>query len=260
MHAAALLLLASLVDSMPKTPAAPPLQGRYGLLMDVGARVELPGVGPLDATYRSLLIVDVQTKADGKTVQKHRTCDVQLDEDMPLVQVVVPPAAVQALKARTDPVTLGDDGETYRADMGRRDIGFVSSTGRMPQNGDDASIVDPDGDGAPGVTLKLNLPVGGLDVHYVQRDHAVLHGRVLSPDLVEGAIEVRALEQNVLSTSPSLPDPKVSITPKRDQSTFKLFRIAPDASCGELVSTWRQKLADAQQARGAAGEAVARQP
>lgn len=259
MHAAALLLLASLVDSIPKT-AAPPLQGRYGLLMDVGARVELPGVGPLDATYRSLLLVDIEQGRDGKIVQRHRTCDVVLDEDMALVQVVVPAAAVQSLKARTEPVSLGDDGETYRADLGRRDIGFVTSQGRMPRDAEDPAIVDPDRDGAPGVTLKLNLPVGGLDVHFVQRDHAVLHGRVLSPDLVEGAIEVRALEQNVLSTSPSLPEPKVSITPKRDQSTFKLFRIDQGASCSELKSTWQQKLADAQRARAATGAAVASQP
>ena len=102
MHAAALLLLASLVDSIPKT-AAPALQGRYGLLMDVGARVELPGVGPLDATYRSLLIVDVEQTKDGRLVQKHRTCDVVLDEDMVLVQVVVPPAPVHCVRSKVDP-------------------------------------------------------------------------------------------------------------------------------------------------------------
>lgn len=259
MDAAALLLLASLVDALPKEAPDPVLQGRYGLIMDVGARVELPGIGPTDAKYKSLLVVDIETKADGRTVQKHRTCDVTIDEDMPLVEAIVPAAAVQSLKPRTQPLSVG--GDAYRADLGRRDIGFVSSSGRMPTAADDPAVIDPDADGAPGVTLKLAMPVGGLDVHFVQRDHAVLAGRVLSPELVEGDIEVKALEQNVLGTSPSLPDPKVVIVPKRDEAKFKLFKIGADDGCAELKSGWKQKLADAEtKTRGAAGAALARQP
>lgn len=261
MHAVALLLASALVDVMPaEAPEDASLAGRYGLVLDVGARVDLPGVGPLDAQYQSLLLVDVERRADGRVVHRHRTCDVVIKEDMPLIEAVVPPAALQSLRARTDPVTLGPQG-AYRADLGRRDIGFVSSTDRMPKHRDDPAVLDPDGDGEPGVTLKLNLPVGGIDVHFVQRDHAVLVGRVLSPDLVEGSIDVRALEQNVLSTSPSLPDPQVVIVPKRDQATFKLFRVDAGADCRALKQTWQQQLAAAvAKTRGAEAEALARQP
>ncbi len=262
MNATALLLLAALVDVLPAAaPPNVPMTGRFGLLLDVGARADLPGVGPTDATYRSVLLVDITQSDDGRITQRHSTCDVAIDQNVPMVDMLVPAAAVQSLKPRTYNITMtpqSDGTIAYAADLGRRDIGFVSSTGRMPTVADDAGVTDPDKDGEPGITLRMNLPIGGLDVYVLQRDHAVLHGRVMGPDLVQGMIEVKALEQTVLGTSPSLPEPKVSITPKRDQAKFYLFRVDDDASCGQLKGGWKGMLQSAQaKTQGSAGHGLA---
>jgi hypothetical protein len=262
MNASALLLLAALVDVVPAAePPNVPLTGRFGLLLDVGAKADLPGVGLTDATYRSVLLVDIKQGEDGKITQRHSTCDVVIDQSVPMVDMLVPAAAVQSLKPRAYGITMApqsDGSWSYGADLGRRDIGFVSS-GKMPTTADDAGVIDPDKDGEPGVTLRMKLPFGGLDVYVLQRDHAVLRGRVMSPDLAEGAIEVKALEQQVLGTSPQLGEQKVSITPKRDAAKFSLFRVDDDTTCAQLKGGWQGMLQSAQGTPASVGRGLARQ-
>jgi hypothetical protein len=198
------------------------------------ARVRM--VGRTRSVATSLLLVDLQ-RGKGGWVQSHRVCEARVDSGSALAELIVPRAFVGALAPRSYRAVLGSAGARYTADMGVEAIGFdpglTGST--LPRDPTHPGVQDPDGDGEPGVTLRLRVAgLGSARLFVVQRSHLLLDGRRVAPDRFEGTVEVRLQEQHTLGADPGIFRQNPSIRADPSRSGFTLVRIPPASGCEEL--------------------------
>ena len=77
--------------------------------------------------------------------------------------MIFPDKFVAALAKHTYPIQIERDaqGWRYRADLGVERIGYRadSADGKLPTKIDDPAVYDWDGDGHPGATLRLSVPL-----------------------------------------------------------------------------------------------------
>src|SRR5690606_14696021 len=114
---------------------------------------------------------------------------------------------IAALGVRSSPIVLRHDGAAWRyaADLGFEHVGYRAN-GRdepLPRDAADPRVVDADGDGHPGATLRLTI--AGLadgELYVVQRGHSTLAGRVVARGQAAGRIDVRLFEQALLGADP----------------------------------------------------------
>jgi hypothetical protein len=214
--------------------------GTYRLEMIMASRARLPFFGSSESASQSISLVEIHQNGT-ELIQSHRVCDFRVLKDSALVKMVFPEKFIASLAQPSYPVRLERDaqGWRYRADLGLEYIGYrpVATDSALPTRIDDPSVFDWDGDGFPGATLKLSVPLlpdGELFV--VQRGHSVLDGRVVGPGNIEGAIEVRVFEQRVLGAEPPFLNrsPQIEADPK--QSRFSLVAVAAGSTCESLRS------------------------
>jgi hypothetical protein len=166
-------------------------------------------------------------------------CDFRVADDTAIARIVFPKKFIASLAAPAYPIRIEGHGKgwRYRADLGIEHIGYkpMPGNGSLPTKSDDPSVYDWDGDGHPGATLKLSLPLlpdGELRV--VQRDHSVLDGRIVGNGRVEGDIDVRLFEQRIIGALPSFLNRSAEIQPDPQGSRFSITPIPPETSCETL--------------------------
>lgn len=214
--------------------------GTYRLEMIMASTTRLPFFGSSKSASKSVSLV--QIRRDGDTfIQSHRVCDFRVLEDSAMVKMVFPETFIAALANHTYPIQLERDaqGWRYRADLGIERIGYRGATGdeKLPAKVDDPAVYDWDGDGRPGATLKLSVPLlPDGELYVVQRGHSILNGRIVEPGKVEGAIEVPVFEQRVLEARPSFLNKSPEIKPEPKESRFSLTQIPDESSCDTLRS------------------------
>jgi hypothetical protein len=208
-------------------------EGRYRLEIALASRMDLPGLGEIDAATGSRSIARVQWR-DGQARQQHRVCDLWDATGASWGGVRFPPAFVAALAAPRYDVALEPvAGELrYRADLGLERIGVADGVDRLPTGPADGGVRDFDGDGRPGATLRLRIPiVPDAELWVVQRARAVLDGRIVAPGRVEGGVTVTAFEQSVIGARPGFLRHTPLSRPDGARSRFRLERVAADADC-----------------------------
>jgi hypothetical protein len=162
-----------------------------------------------------------------------------------MIKMVFPEKFVAALAKHSYPIHVEKDAEgwRYRADLGIERIGYkpTSTESRLPTKLDDASVFDWDGDGHPGATLKISVPLlPDGELYVVQRGQSILNGRITRPGRIEGSIEVRSFEHRVLGAWPSFLNRSPEIVPDRDGSRFTMIAIPQDSICETLRGASRQ--------------------
>jgi hypothetical protein len=212
--------------------------GRYAMELRVASTTKLPLLPSERSTTVSLMLVDIHQGRDGILQQRHHVCDVRV-EGSSSVRMTVPPAFVRALGSRQYPVQLrsGSDQWRYVADMGLEAIGFDPRAGdQLPRNAADPRARDSDGDGNPGATVELHVPVmGRARLFIAQRSHLVLRAEAESPDRVSGRVDIRLMEQRTLGADPAMFRRTPDIRPDPDGSGFTLVRLPEGIGCGELA-------------------------
>ena len=123
-----------------------------------------------------------------------------------MIKMVFRTSSSQRLPKHTYPIQIERDtqGWLYRADLGVERIGYRADSvdGKLPTKIDDPTVYDWDGDGHPGATLRLSVPLlPDGELYVVQRGQSVLNGRVIAPGRIDGGIEVRSFEHRVLAPS-----------------------------------------------------------
>jgi len=156
-----------------------------------------------------------------------------------MVKMVFPEKFIAALANHTYPIELEKDaqGWRYRADLGLELIGYKNSAGDppLPDRIDDPAVYDWDGDGHPGATLKLSVPLlPDGELYVVQRGHSILNGRITQPGYIEGAIEYRTFEQRVLGAWPSFLNRSPKIAPDAKESRFSISPLPPGSTCDSV--------------------------
>jgi hypothetical protein len=110
----------------------------------------------------------------------------------------------------------------------------------LPSDPDDPRVFDQDGDGNPGVTIRVEGIVSG-DMYIVQRSWTRLEGALLGDGSFGGRLFFGNAQVVLDSTSPFLGDPPSS-RPLPNLSWFRIARLPEDADCAkarERAAAWR---------------------
>jgi hypothetical protein len=243
------LLLSSLmflsgVSAAQEDNPLPP--GKYRLEMILASVARLPFFGMSKSASRSVSLIEVRTDHAG-LLQRHEVCDFHVLEDSAMIKMVFPDKFVAALAKHSYPIQVekDDQGWRYRADLGLERIGYrsTSSESSLPTKLDDPSVYDWDGDGHPGATLKISVPLlPDGELYVVQRGHSILNGRITGRGRIEGNIEVRSFEHRVLGAWPGFLNRSPEIVPDPAGSRFTIIAIPQDSVCETLRGATRQPM------------------
>lgn len=232
----ACLVLPRVASAIPDEPVLSP--GLYRLEMNMATQSRIPFLGSSRSSSVSVSLVEIRRDGAG-LIQSHRVCDFRVKEDSAMVRMVFPEKFIASLARPTYSIQLEQDsaGWRYRADLGTEHIGYRPGqvNGKLPTQPDDPAVYDWDGDGRPGATLKLSVPLlPDGELYVVQRGHSILSGRLTGPGRIEGRIDIRLFEQRVLGAWPSFLNQTPEIEPDPKASWFTLTQLAPGSSCESL--------------------------
>jgi hypothetical protein len=199
----------------------------------------LPFFGTSKSASRSISLVEIRHGGGGELIQSHSVCDFRVVDDSAMIKMIFPDKFVAALAKHTYSIQVEKDaqGWRYRADLGIERIGYRLGPGdsSLPTSADDPSVYDWDGDGKPGATLKLSVPLlPDGELYVVQRGHSVLDGRIIQPGRIEGAIDVRSFEHRVLGARPGFLNKSPEIQPDLKESRFTMTQVAAGSTCDSL--------------------------
>jgi hypothetical protein len=231
-----LLLFAPARSPAQEENVLPP--GMYRLEMIMASTTKIPFFGSSKSASQSISLVEIRRDGNGIN-QNHRVCDFRVLEDSAMIKMVFPERFIAALARHRYPVKLEKDpqGWSYRADLGVERIGYRGDDANdtLPTKIDDPSVFDWDGDGHPGATLKLSVPLlPAGELYIVQRGQSILNGRIVQPGRIEGGIEVHQFDQRVLGARPGFLAKSPEIEPNAKESRFTLTQVAGDSTCESL--------------------------
>lgn len=205
--------------------------GTWRLDLVVATRAHLPILGDIRSASRNVLLVHIRPEG-GSWTQRQQVCAARVEGEAGLARTLIPRAFVASLPPRSYPIHVDGTGR-YAADPGPESVGFRGTV--LPTGAADPVVVDQDGDGAPGVSVRVEVPMfGGADVWVAQRGHSVLEGQFVDADRVEGAVDVRILQQITLGASNRLFAHSVHATPDPTRSGFTLTRVKETTTCEVL--------------------------
>ncbi|MGM0557546.1 MAG: hypothetical protein ACQEVA_14270 [Myxococcota bacterium] len=202
---------------------------------------KVPVVGEVTTDSVGYLLLDIQQDGDDLTITSE-LCDVRIDSSVKKVRTVVPQSFVEAIGTTTRRAELDrEDGQwnfvapTKYTTLGVRLRNEQHET--LPEDPDDPRVLDPDDDGKPGVTLRIEGMISG-ELYVIQRGWDVMRGTVDGQDRIDGLIEW-GNEQVLLDSSsvflgsqpPSRPHPNAK------RSFFRTTRMPDDATCSDLVES-----------------------
>jgi hypothetical protein len=218
--------------------------GTYRLEMIMASTTKIPFFGTSKSASKSVSLVEIRRDGSG-AIQNHRVCDFRVLDDSAMIKMVFPEKFIAALAKHSYPIELEKDaqGWTYRADLGIEIIGYRANGAdeKLPTKIDDAAVFDWDGDGRPGATLKLSVPLlPAGELYIVQRGQSILTGRVIQPGKIEGGIEVRQFDQRVIGARPGFLAKSPEIEPNAKESRFTLSQVSADSTCESLRGIERQ--------------------
>jgi hypothetical protein len=209
--------------------------GSYRLEMIMASISHIPFFGTSKSASKSVSLVEIRREGSG-LVQSHKVCDFRVLEDSAMIKMVFPEKFIAALNNHAYPIQLEKEaqGWQYRADLGLERIGYKAGAddGSLPTHIDDPEVYDWDGDGHPGATLRLSVPLlPDGELYVVQRGRSILNGRITHPGNVEGAIEYKVFEQRVLGAWPSFLNQSPEIVPDPTASRFSITPLPPASTC-----------------------------
>ena len=236
------LLLSLLFSHLAGGQSGSDFSGTWAQMQVTSEIAKVPFIG--EVTNRNITLLRLTQIQEGASLTvTAQICDIQVESGTSLVSLVFPEAFIDSLEVAVKPSTIEATGEGYRFFQPR----FTSLRGvrledpvadPLPTEADDPRIFDQDGDGHPGVSVRIAL-FGFIkgEVYVVQRDWNVLRGATDSLDRIDGLIEW-GLEQVILGASnpvlmarsESRPDPVA------EHSYFRTTRIAPEMDCATIVA------------------------
>lgn len=206
--------------------ASGPEPGPHLLQVDVATEAKVPVVGWVPVTTRSLVLAELARDGDGFRVTQ-RVCDVRVLGGKPAV-TTMPPALIAAIPPQVYPLSVRQEGTTLRiaADPGPTRVG---------QDGQGAPV-DFEGDGRPGATVWLDVPVlGRVEVYVAQLGHTRWAGTWTEAGGA-GRAEVVILEQRTLGASHAMFTGDRPTRVLSEASRFRLVPLAAGAGCAEALA------------------------
>jgi len=224
----------------------PDLTGTWVLIQVYPQIAVLPLAGEVPRSSTVVQFVDVAQ--DGETLtMRDRYCFTLVDDGTPLVKTDIPEAFMAALvpTPRTAVLRATEEGIAFDAANYVEVRGAVLDdplTDPLPIDPVDPRVIDQDGDGQPGMTVRVTvLGIVEGETYIVQRVQYRLAGWVIGPDRIEGRIEWTD-EQVVLAATNPLLEADTIGRPDPDPAAhrFLMVRVNPAWTC----ETLRERLSE----------------
>ncbi len=210
------------------------LQGTWALEMHIVSAASVPVIGDVRSTTVTYSLMETVSGEDGWT-QHYSVCDVVLTGQTRLMRSSLSQAFIDALPERSVHPVLNDG--AYQVDLGEVSLGFDPglSAGHTPQQASDPAVLDHEGDGAPGFTVKVDVwLMPTVAIYLTQANHTFLEGELVSPDRVVGRPMVSRLEQHVIGASHSAFGRSPIVRPLNDEGSFQLVRVPTGTRCEDI--------------------------
>lgn len=195
---------------------------------------KLPVLGEVENESRFYARVEMTQTGDDLSL-RISPCYVRIVGEMKRVHTIIPDEtlAVMGPQRRTGRL----DGARFAIDRGVDVLGArLTDEWRDPLPDDVAHPAqwDEDGDGKPGVTVRIMGPIDG-DVYVAQRAWNELSGTVMTPDRIVGRVRWNAEQQVLDATSVFLranPSSRPHTDPARNH--FEMRRLPPHTTCADI--------------------------
>jgi hypothetical protein len=229
-------------DAQSSPPVALDLSGTWAEMQLLSEFATLPLVGEVARTSTTILRVTIEQIGAALT-QRWTYCATEIDNGSAIASTVIPDAFL---------VSLGEAAAAATLDASLSPASFVQpwttevrgarlndpERDPLPTRADDARVVDQDGDGKPGLTVRVSaLGIISGEVYIVQRVRTRLVGTLVSPDRIEGLVEWSTEQVTLGATSflflsglPSRPDPLAG------SSSFVIQRVDPTWECADILA------------------------
>lgn len=233
-HSRAVALAVSLVSlSTASHASAGTFDGRWVFVQRMTTSASVPVVGEIQATTTVVSLHDL-TSDGGRLKGNGTLCDLEVDSGSELVSTILPAAFRKVLPPpHLDALIDVEDGALHLTQARRTVIVGARlespESEKLPTKASDDRVIDEDGDGKPGVTVRVEGIVNG-SIYVVQRSWTRLDGSFLSDGSFGGKL-FHGSEQVVLgSSSPFLGSPpKAKAVPEK--SWFRIARLDKEATC-----------------------------
>lgn len=218
--------------------AMPGLSGSWAQLIVNTSLSDVPVIGRVRSETRTWLRLDIEQQGDSARVTS-RVCRIEITGSR-AVRTEIPRAFVAALPVREHQLRIaasaglpGLFGWEQTEVLGARLRDPLRDP--LPTRPDDQRVVDQDGDGHPGMTVKVRGMVDG-DIYLVQRGWSALATRVVTDDEISGTVAWRT-EQSILDATSRLlkGGPPTAPDPSPARNWFRSLRIDPGAGCDEIA-------------------------
>lgn len=215
------------------------LSGTWAQMTERTSMSSAPFVGDIATTVTSISVLRV-VQTGSEAAFEIEVCSIDTESDNESVVSEIPEAYVTSQPVMQRRASLAQTGNGLVVFAGDHvqvrgvhlDDPLVDL---LPDDEDDTRVVDPDGDGHPGLTIRVQGLVDG-EMYVVQRMHTALCGFSPDGDRLDGFLEW-SLEQVTLDASSFMLDRQNELTPHPDHRlhTFRTTRVEADTTCDQIV-------------------------
>jgi hypothetical protein len=206
--------------------------GRYGLFLKTATHSHVPVLGRVPSASVAWISVDVSGE-----VMTQTTCRVDMEGGGERASVRLGDGFVEALGVRKIPMVWAEDsaGWSVHLDQGAVHIGYDPSLTTLPSKPDEIGVLDFDGDGNPGGTVVVTVPLfDEVQMYLAQHTHTLLDGRLGSEGVLTGTVSSRVMEQRTLAATHRLFSVSLRMSLDEERSHWWMVPVAAAAGCGEI--------------------------
>lgn len=218
-------------------PAAKALTGTWAKQFVLTSESSAAGIRSKNKVVRlSLLNIREQ---DGKLLAEEKACDVRT-LNSGATSINFPAALLRAFDTRSLSYNYNAANETFELAQGIEVLGARLSDplrDALPQNANDARVIDQDRDGQAGVTVKVEarvvVPIQA-ELYVSQRTIWSEKASLVNENLIRGRVEWRQEQFTLGSSNPLFTTVKPSVTTLPNESTVLLQRVEAGLDCQAL--------------------------
>ncbi len=233
------LALAPLSEAQARGARMPDIQGTWAQVQVTTARTEIPVIGVIETSTTSLLLTEI-TREGSDYVLTEKVCSIDLTGGSDLVTTIISDAFARGVSGNTRAIRWFRDGDTLRYEQPKawRASGAKLSNvsrGTLPKAPGDPRILDSDGDGHPGLTVKIRGAIDG-ELYVVERSWSVLSGKMDGSGQLHGSIKWYSEQSVIEATSIFLsnPPPSKPTSSKRD-NYFRMKKVDQESTCSDIT-------------------------
>ncbi|MEM1347210.1 MAG: hypothetical protein AAGI01_01550 [Myxococcota bacterium] len=221
----------------------PQMNGRWAQRQVLTSVVDVPIVGEVVTATTTVVMLDIVQKGSALTM-KQTVCDVRITGGSKRVRTIIPRPFVRAVSGATRHARVYERAGQVRFYMPRDWAVHGARLARptrdaLPEDEDDRRLRDPDRDGNPGLTVRVEGIIDG-EVYVVQRSWSEMLGTVVGDRTFDGLIKWRSEQKVVDSTSIFLKNPPPNAPSKNPKdSYFHSTRIDAKTTCRDVLKRER---------------------